>query len=319
MSDAHTFGPVAVIDVGSNSIKLLVAMRGEEDRPVHVLCHQSEETRISAGISQKPLILDSGLMDAGILSVEKLLTIAKQYEPVGVQIVATSAVREADNKDEFCQKIQDAFGYPLHVLSGDEEAQSIALGIATDPALKHFDNYCLFDLGGGSLELIRYEGSKLSQAISVPLGAVRLTERFFPKSGEAMTGKIADEISYHVRQVITKSGFHFPQEGKWILIGTGGAVTVTRAMLGFINHKLLNLTPSRCSQRVLEKLFAKVATKPLSKRLNIKGLPPKRADIYPAALAAILTIMRMTHKTVLYHSYHNLRFGLAYKMLSELT
>jgi exopolyphosphatase/guanosine-5'-triphosphate,3'-diphosphate pyrophosphatase len=165
---------VAVIDIGSNSIKSLVAKRGN---PIEVIHQGLHETRISSGISQTRPALTEAAMQAGTESVARLYQDTRQWPCQATAIVATSAVRDAANRANFAERIRQATGHPLTILSGEHEAQLIGRGLSADPALHGFDAFSHLDLGGGSLECINYRDGELTQAISLQLGAVRLTEQ----------------------------------------------------------------------------------------------------------------------------------------------
>lgn len=306
---------VAVIDVGSNSIKLLVAhlVHASPKNTIHALCHHSRETRISCGISQIDHALSEETIQRAIHSIQELLNIAKDYQPKRIRIVATSAVRDAINQALFANTLYTLTGHKLEILSGQDEALSIARGIQYDPDLESINDFCLFDLGGGSTEFIRCDNKRISQAISLPLGAVRVMEQCVPHPDHPMTPAIADCIQEHVRTLIHTSGFSFLPKGR-CLIGTGGAITVTRMLL----QHTKNGTVFPLTQEAIEELFAKIAKMPIEERLKIRSIPHKRADIFPTALAIILTIMRLSGTHTLYHSYYSLRFGIASEILENL-
>ena len=178
---------LAVVDIGSNSIKLLVAAPGPPGGPeLRVLFQETLETRISGGLGQDNSSLGEAGLAAGVQAVARLLEMAGPYAPTHRRFVATSAVRDAQNRADFAARILAATGAPLEILSGDDEALLIARGIRTDPALGGAQEFCLLDLGGGSLECIRYAAGKIEQAVSLQLGAVRLTEKFVPESARAV-------------------------------------------------------------------------------------------------------------------------------------
>ena len=169
---------VAVIDVGSNSIKLLVAQRGSEGMYLEKLFSKTLETRISAGISHQNHVLNEDTMDIGCQSIAVLVHLARAYEPKIIKIVATSAVRDASNAEQFIDRVYRETGIRLDVLSGIEEATYIGSGLKHDPTAAGTKSFVQMDIGGGSLELIRFSNGTLEQVCSLQLGSVRLTEQF---------------------------------------------------------------------------------------------------------------------------------------------
>ena len=168
---------VAVIDIGSNSIKVLVAAR---DKPGAVTALKSKtiDARISAGISKaEPKLSDEG-MTRGLAAIQELLADAAGFSPAKTVLVATSAVRDARNGADFRARVKAATGHDIRTLSGDEEANLIGRGLTCDPALADLRNFYVFDLGGGCLECLCLTDRRIQQALSLQLGCVRLTERF---------------------------------------------------------------------------------------------------------------------------------------------
>ncbi len=309
---------IAVVDIGSNSIKLLVAARGADDNSsLRVLFQEALETRISGGIGRDKSSLSEAGMIVGVGAVARLLEMARPYAPTRRVLVATSAVRDAANRAEFATRILTATGSPLEVLSGDDEALLIARGIQTDPALHGATEFCLTDLGGGSLECIRFTSGKITQAVSLPLGAVRLTEKFVPHAQAPFPDAARAAIEADTRRVLAVSGFHFRSGG--LLVGTGGAFTVARAILahrrGFESKETW---PAQMSRADLAALLEEIAPLDATGRAHIPKLTPERADILPAALTTILVLMDLAQVAGVVHSFHNLRFGIAARFFAQL-
>ncbi|HAV12589.1 MAG TPA: phosphatase, partial [Opitutae bacterium] len=221
---------VAAIDVGSNSIKLLVGSRGSSTRVIQTEFTETLETRISSGISRKLPSLTEDAIQAGTDAIAELAHLARVYSPVDIQIVATSAVRDALNGHDFVESVLDATGLKIRILSGTEEATLIGKGLRCDPELPSTSKFIQMDIGGGSLELIRFSQGQIENAISLQLGAVRLTERFIENRDTPVGSDIEALIQSHVVSELVKSEFPFaPYEDP--LIATGGAFSVTRAVL----------------------------------------------------------------------------------------
>jgi exopolyphosphatase/guanosine-5'-triphosphate,3'-diphosphate pyrophosphatase len=167
---------VAIIDIGSNSIKVLVAAR-DAAGIVQALKSQTVEARISAGISQAEPRLSEDGMARGLAAIQDLLATAAPFSPAKTILVATSAVRDAVNGPDFRARVQAATGHEIRILTGDEEANGIGRGLTSDPALVDLQDFYVFDLGGGSLECLLFRERAITQAVSLQLGCVRLTER----------------------------------------------------------------------------------------------------------------------------------------------
>lgn len=304
---------VAVIDIGSNSIKSLVATRNADGRPV-ALHSQTIEARISAGISREhPVLSDEG-MQRGLAAVEELLATARPFLPAQTVLVATSAVRDAANGAEFRARVLAATGHAIRILSGDEEANYIGRGLTTDPALTGWRDFYVFDLGGGSLECLSFKNHAIVQGLSLPLGCVRLTERFVADATAPVSAEAITAIQTHSRRLLDASGFRFDVPGS-AAVFTGGSMTTTRALFGAeVGLPLQTASPEIPVSRI-QALLTRVAALPLVERRQIPGMPGSRADVFPAALATVLTIAEAGRITRFHHSLYNLRWGLAATLL----
>lgn len=306
---------IAVIDIGSNSIKLLVASRSG-DGGIATQLSQTIDARISAGIGRsKPLLSEEG-MERGLAAIKELLQDAAAFAPEQTALVATSAVRDAANGAEFAERIRAATGLGLRILSGDEEANRIGRGLMADIQLADLADFYVFDLGGGSLECLRFRDREIEQAISLPLGCVRLTERCvaFPEDpfGEPQRSQVAAACT----EAFAASRFLFSLPSTAGAVFTGGTITTARAILGASPDAPPAETPSGISIVALRTLFEEIAPLPLASRRLIPGLPPARADVFPAALATVLLIAEIGGFSSFLHSFHNLRYGLAAELLS---
>ena len=309
---------VAVIDVGSNSIKLLVARAGATSNSLETLCSETIETRISGGISSKLPSLNEDAITAGSATIAKLQKMAQNYQPDHTVIVATSAVRDAINSDDFIQNVAEATGLQIRTLSGTEEAKYIGQGITCDPAIGGMRSFIQTDIGGGSLELIRFDAGQIQQAISLQLGAVRLTQRFIEDADAPLTLKIEASIRRYVTEQLMSSDFDF-SPAELPLIGTGGAYTVSRAMLVVDTESKIEHSSPHLERSTLSHLKNKLAPLPLKERLSIPHLPAARADIMPTALITIDALLEVANRSKLTHSFYNLPYGVAANLLKQQT
>ncbi|MCH2154680.1 MAG: phosphatase [Opitutales bacterium] len=306
---------VGVIDIGSNSIKCLVAGCGIDGLP-KTLFERTAETRISAGIDSRSPVLSEDAMEAGVAAVEQLCLAMKAYHPSVVKIVATSAVRDAGNGCVFAEGVETVTGIPLTILSGEQEALGIARGLACDPAVRNQPDFCIFDLGGGSLEYIEFGVGQVQCAVSMQLGAVRLTERFIPAINEPVHQSALEYIWDHCFDVLKAAGVRRSHPG--LVVGTGGGFSVSRLILGARDGRSAEASLPSLLVSDLRDLLFQISQVSLNDRLTIPGLPASRADIYPAALATIVAVADYVGTTEFIHSFYNLRFGIAADLLGEL-
>jgi exopolyphosphatase/guanosine-5'-triphosphate,3'-diphosphate pyrophosphatase len=307
---------VAIVDIGSNSIKILVADRGADGgvRPLHT---RTLDVRISAGISAAaPRLSESG-MAAGVQAVRDLLAGAAPFRPARVAIVATSAVRDAQNGAEFRQRVQEATGGEVRILTGDEEANLIGRGLTCDPALRALQDFYVFDLGGGSLECLAFRARGVLAAASFQLGCVRLTERFVPRPDLPLSAAAAQAITAHVASTLNRPTFSWPLPAGSPGIVAGGTATTARAVWAARAGRRLDETPARFEVADLRQLAHELASVPLVERQHVAGLPAARADVFPTALLTLVAVAARAGLTELQHSFYNLRFGLAADLLAS--
>lgn len=308
-------GSVAVIDLGSNSIKVLVAARGADGR-LTALHQHTIEARISAGIGGAVPRLSEEGMTRGLLAVQTLLDSVAPFSPARIAIVATSAVRDAENGPEFRARLRTVTGHGVRLLSGDEEANLIGAGLTCDPDLAGLRDFTVFDLGGGSLECLSFRNGKLNQEVSLPLGCVRMMEKFSSNPAAAFPAVAAAALASHVKEQLVASGFPLALPADGSAIGTGGTFTTARAILAArarVGFEQSNPILHLAALRELE--F--VGQLPLAERRAIVGLPAGRADIFPFALVTVLALAELGGYREFRQSAYNLRWGVAAELFGQ--
>jgi len=325
-ADAEANALVAVIDIGSNSIKALVARRTDTGA-VEALFSRSIEARISAGAdwAKGRSQLAPEAMATAIAAIETLIADCAKYEPAQIALVGTSAIRDAANAVEFVERVRSKTGHTIRILSGDEEAAAIGRGLFCDPALQSAKTPAqttyAFDLGGGSLECLALREGRLSTAQSLPLGSVRLMRRFIKKPEAPLAPDEREAIRCHVAQAFVNAGgaFDFKPSGNATatptVIGTGGLWFNVRQMLAAIEGSSVELAPPFLPRGKIEFVLETAARLPLAERRKLPGISPGRADILPAALTTMLTVLDLGHFSGLQHSAYNLRYGIAAELL----
>jgi exopolyphosphatase/guanosine-5'-triphosphate,3'-diphosphate pyrophosphatase len=310
-------GPsVAVIDIGSNSIKILVAAR-DAAGGLSSRHYRTIDARISAGISRAEPRLTAEGMARGLEAIRSLLADAATHSPTKIILVATSAVRDALNGAEFIAQVLAATGHPIRLLSGDEEANLIGRGLTCDPALGDLRDFYVFDLGGGSLECLAFRDRRIEQAVSLQLGCVRLTEKLVQDPTAPLTIHQAIAIATYTRDLIRRSGFRFSLPPTATAIGTGGTFSAVRTIHGARDGHTLAETATNLPLASLCTLLDDLGKLPLVDRKKIPGLPPARADVFPAALATVITLAELGNFSAFENSLYNLRWGIAAEALDR--
>ncbi|MDO4541962.1 MAG: hypothetical protein Q4C00_03910 [Bacillota bacterium] len=266
----------SAIDVGSNSLRLLVV-----DESGKLFRQEVAETRLGEGFRQGSIT--SGAMDRTIEVIEEWQRQLLEQDCHELAIFATSAVRDAANRDEFCRLVKNRTGLELDILSGDEEAwYSFSGAVGSFNAPK--DECLLIDIGGGSTEMALYQNGEIL-CFSVPLGAVRW---------KVMAKKL---LSKKVSTLDTANISNF--------IAVGGTATTAAAICtktAAYSRKAIH--GIKLSRKQIASLENELEAMPLTERREVVGLPEARADIIVfglAILGMICDLMNIKEITVSDH------------------
>ena len=265
----------AVIDIGTNSVRLMVL--AESGDTVRVLGRMIKVTSLGKGLSERNILLPPA-MERTIETLEEMLLYAEELNTHNVTAVATSAVREAENGVYFADEIERRTGLIVTVISGSREAflshrgAAVSLGIAPDELV-------VFDIGGGSTEIVQKKSNTLSTN-SYAVGVVKLKERF--KIAESCDSSKVKEIEDYLKEVFYDLLALYDHQQ---LAGVGGTVT----SLAAIEKRLKDYSPriiheTKLSRSQVSALKNYLTNTTLKQRQNIPGLMPERADVIVAGV-----------------------------------
>jgi len=305
-----------VIDIGSNTIKVLAGEKRNGE--IHILADEAIEARISTGMTGDPPRLSLKAMETAVEAVRTLLRKTTRTESIPVEIAATSAVRDAANSREFSDRIQAATSIPLRILTGEEEAEGIARGIAQERGLDPQSDYTVNDLGGGSLEWIHQRAGTCQTALSMDLGAVRLLHRLVSNPADPLSGAEIRSIRDTCRLTFEKELPPLERDPLRTHWGTGGAFTITRLLMATEEGRPLRKQPREIPVTKIRSFAEQLGRLSLAERKNFPGLPETRADILPVALLVLDTLAEHTGAEVFRHSFYNLRMGRLALLLDSL-
>jgi len=293
----------AAIDIGTNSTKMTVA-RIDGGAPV-VLFDRSEVTRLGKGVDESKKLAD----DAIARTLDAVARFAGEARAAGASTIVTagtSALRDASNGAEVIRQAKERAGVDIQIVDGDREAELAYLAVAKDPAVASLGTglkLLVFDIGGGSTELIIGGVDGIERHQSLNIGAVRLTERFI-KSDPPSEGELA-KVEGFARG--TFEGFGRP-EGRVVVAGIGGtAVNIAAVLAGSRDAEIHGVTVSRAD---VEKAYARFRGMPLAERRVIPGLEPERADVIVAGAAILDQLLSFLDAAEFRVSTRGLRFGL---------
>ena len=302
---------VAAIDIGTNSIRLLKA----EILDGRLISGPKElnMTRIGEGVNETGMLSEDGMRR----SVEALVDFnqkAKAWGAKHIFALATSAVRDAGNRQVFLNRVKEACGLEIEVISGEHEARIGYLGVLAGLEGVE-DNILVIDVGGGSTELIVGDASGIKFAHSANVGAVRMTGKHIKSDPISETEYMAvqEDISNITEQVINKLSEHTISKA----VGIGGTATTLGAMkLEMQEYDRYKIQSSSVSAIEIEQMNEKLKCLNIKQRQEIKGLQPKRADIILAGAMVIEHVLTSMNISDLYVSdYDNLEGCLMEKLI----
>ena len=304
----------AVIDVGTNSVKLLVAdVAGHDVRPVW---EDSRQTRLGAGFYETHR-LKADAIEKTARAVAQFGGLARECSAVSIRVVATSAARDAVNARDLVSAIEEASSLKVEILSGDREAEWVFQGATTDPELAKVP-LLLLDVGGGSTEFILGQGEHKHFSQSFPLGTVRLMDRMSrsdpPSARElgACRQWLRNFLSTEVRPKLdpalrreTDSARSGAQ-----LVGTGGTVSILARMeAGLDDYDRERIEATRLSRERIRWHVNRLWNLSLLERQQIVGLPKKRADVILTGVAIYEAVLDEFDFSELRVSTRGLRFA----------
>jgi len=297
---------LAALDIGTNSFHLVVARTGVGNR-FEVVAREKELVRLGSG-SGGMTSLDPEAIDRGIAALGRLGQVAAAHG-AEVYAVATSAVREADNAEEFLRRARAEAGVDVQVISGPEEARLIHLGVLQ--AVPVFDRrLVLIDIGGGSTEVLVGERGETLAVVSLKVGALRLTDRFF--GGNRLHPSAVDSCRRWLAATLAPVARQVRRHGFDVAIGSSGTIATLCAMVharrgGEPLRTLYNFAITAGELHdVVEDL---VAADTVDARRKLPGLDAARADIILAGALIAEAVVEALGITELVYSDYALREG----------
>jgi len=297
---------LAAIDIGSNSVRQIIAdvtPAGE----IRVVDEMKAAPRLGAGLDKNARLADSAMRHA-LEAVTRMATLARQMGATRVDAVATSAVRDAANRREFLDRLRKDAGLRVRILDGEAEAR-----LSFRSALAHFDlgvgRAVVMDIGGGSLELALSADGLIERLVSLPYGAIRMTEQFL---GNRPRRKDVRKLRAHVREDIRRALPVRDWRGAQI-IGSGGTFTNLAGMhlyrQGFTSA-VGRVHGTRVPREELEHIIDLLQDASPDDRAGIQGLNPGRSDIILGGLAVAAEVLARIETREMVVSGYGIREGL---------
>jgi exopolyphosphatase / guanosine-5'-triphosphate,3'-diphosphate pyrophosphatase len=299
---------VAVVDIGTNSTRLLIADVGR-DGSVTVLDRRSRVTRLGDGVDASGRLGDAAI-ERVLRTLDEYAAAIDHHHAEARPAVLTSAVRDAANGAEFVATIERRYGLQARAIPGEEEARLTYLGAAGDRERDGGGPTLVIDVGGGSTELIVGAGRTVDFAVSMQAGVVRQTERHL--HGDPPSCPQLDALGAEVTATIERS---VPEDVRRSA-GRAIAVAGTATSCAAIDQALDPYDPDRVhgyqvELSTLRLLLARLAALDLAERRQVKGLDPERAPTIVAGVVILIRVLQAFGLTAFETSEHDILWGVA--------
>lgn len=274
----------AVIDIGTNSTRMLV-FREDRKGQLFRVNKSVRYTRMGQGVNQTGK-LHPDAIKRNLEALEEFKGIASDYDVAEMRVFGTSALRDAEDSDVFVKLAKENLGIDVEIISGNEEAELGFLGVSQC----FNERILIFDIGGGSTELICGEGNDLKKMMSLNIGCVRSTEMYI--QNDPPTADELAEMNKAVTQQLKAALSGYEGFKPYTLVGIGGtATTISTIQQKLKIYNSEKVHQSRITKTDLEKILEDLSSKTVEERSAIVGLEAKRADIIIAGASILNAIL----------------------------
>ena len=300
---------IAIIDIGSNSARLVIS-HIYKNGAYNMVYNQKEALRLSQKVDGQNLLTEEAFTST-LDTMRSFAHMCKIYQADKTIAVATAAIRNASNGPELVAKVAEQTGIQLHIISGKTEAYISYLGVINTLDVK---NGIIFDLGGGSTELILFKNRKILESISLPLGAVNTTGMFNTRN--EMPPNVYNDLNAFVMSRLAQ--YPWLKQSNLPLIGVGGtARTVAKIIQRAKKYPATKIHNYSYPIQTFRSFFNKLCLTNLEQRKKISGLSTERSDIILAGSSIISCLLEATGAKKLITSGCGLREGLFYDYYSK--
>jgi exopolyphosphatase/guanosine-5'-triphosphate,3'-diphosphate pyrophosphatase len=300
---------IAVVDVGTNTTRLYVA-EIEDGQVARELTRMSRVTRLGAGVDANGRLASDALAREYTV-LDEYHQLIEATEPDKRIAVMTSAVRDAANGKQFADDVASRFGLEVHVISGDEEARLTYLG-ATDQLSVDPDGAAtlVFDIGGGSTELVLGHGERVDFHVSTQAGVVRQADRHI--SSDPPTHGELEALAKDIRALLDEAVPAQLRSHPGRALGVAGTPTSLAAIAQQLDpYDPARVHGYRLTARQRDAIFERLSTIPLAQRKQVRGLHPDRAIAILPGIVILTEIMRLFELDTIEVSEHDILRGAA--------
>ena len=300
---------IAIIDIGSNSARLVIS-HIYKNGAYNMVYNQKEALRLSQKVDGNNLLTEEAFAST-IDTMRSFAHMCKIYQADKTIAVATAAIRNASNGADLVAKVAEQTGIQLHIISGNTEAYVSYLGVINTLDVK---NGIIFDLGGGSTELILFKNRKILESVSLPLGAVNTTGMFNIRN--EMPANVYNDLTAFIMSRLSQ--YPWLKQNNLPLIGVGGtARTIAKIIQRGKKYPATKIHNYAYPVQTFRTFFNKLRLTNLEQRKKISGLSTERSDIILAGTSIISCLLEATGAKKLITSGCGLREGLFYDYYSK--
>jgi len=309
---------LAALDIGTNSFHLIVVSVSPTGE-FKIIDREREVIRLSEGNIGENKSISPNSIEKAISIINKFNKIAESHG-APLRAIATSVVRESSNKNEFIERVHETTGVKIEVISGYEEARLIHLGILKAVPVFNIESLSI-DIGGGSTEFIVGKNGEIQYSTSLKLGAVRLSQMFFPNY--ILTDEKIEEVRKWTEEVIAPIVSKIKNRNIETVVGSSGTILNIGMMIKALrdggkgeNQILNNFEFSVDDLQEIEKMV--LSKKTPEERKSIAGLEERRIDIIPAGVIILSTILKKLKVEKIIISEYALKEGMIFDIIDKL-
>lgn len=302
---------LAIVDLGSNSARMAITEIAPDGR-FREIKRVKENTRLSEGMGREKMLQEDA-MNRTIAALKRFKQIYEEMPHTQVRAITTAAVRQARNRQEFLNRVQKEVGIRLQVLSGKKEAYYDYLGVIRTMKLNH----CLIlDVGGASCELVLVQQRRARDLISIPVGAVTLSEQFhlngYVRSADLFRAQVA------MNERLTKIPWlRYATRVPIVLLG-GANRTLARMTWSYHRHRRQrSIHGYQLSSRVVFATYRELLNRNLAQRKRMPGLEPERADIIVGGMLPLVSLLQRNSDGRVIFSESGVREGIITEYVNQ--
>ena len=298
---------LAVMDIGTNSCRLLLAEQVGAERKIKKVQAFLRTTRIGEGMCGEDRIISPAAIDRTLAALREYAAKIEEHHAQEVILVATQAVREAKNRDALVKEIKNELNWELVILSGDSEARLSYLGAVAGLALKA--PALVVDIGGGSTEFAWSENNGGVQGVSVAIGALRLLEA--PKTDAEVIERLQKALANVGNAERAEKTRGIQAVAGSLLVGVGGTCTTAAAVsLNMAEYDSDKVQGHHLTIETIHRQYNMLKDLEPHERLSIAGVPKGREDIIVPGLQILIAVMIALGEKVITISDQDLLYGL---------